>query len=55
MLLDRVPVNPADNVPGHLNTTKYTDPFTGVVIKTIPVPYSFVEILGFVHMFIAEL
>jgi hypothetical protein len=41
-----IPVNPADNVHGHLNTTKYTAPLSGAVRETIPVPYLFVVILG---------
>jgi len=54
MLLDRIPVNPADNVPDHLNATKYNEPLAGAVIETIPVPYLLVVILGF-DVFCTEL
>jgi len=51
----QIPVNPADKVPDHLNTTKYSDPLDGVMIETIPVPLAFVVIFGLVQGFFAEL
>jgi hypothetical protein len=47
VLLFQIPVNPADNVPSHLKTTRYSVPSAGVLIDTIPVPYLFVVIFGF--------